>query len=154
MQPNIQLATLNDLEILVAFSRQLNKDDPAATGEVHFDEPAVRQALQRFLADSTWGQVWLIIDANEPVGYIMVTLGYSLEYHGQDAFIDEFFIKASHRGRGIGRKVMGFVENVARDLGVNALHLEVERNNKVAYALYRSEGFKEHTRYLMTKWIK
>ncbi len=154
MQPTIQLATSTDLEILLFFSRQLNEDDPAVTGDVHFDEQAVRQALQKFLADPAWGRVWLIFDNDKPVGYVMVTLGYSLEYHGQDAFIDELFIKASHRGQGLGRTVMGFVENAARDLGANALHLEVERNNKVAHALYRSQGFKEHNRYLMTKWIK
>jgi len=38
-------------------------------------------------------------------------------------------------------------------LGVKALHLEVERTNTAAQAFYRKIGFKDHSRYLMTKWL-
>jgi GNAT superfamily N-acetyltransferase len=38
----------------------------------------------------------------EAVGYIVVTLGYSMEYGGRDAFVDDLFLAAAHRGRGLG----------------------------------------------------
>ena len=49
---------------------------------------------------------------------------------------------------------MAFVEGASRDLGVNALHLEVERTNVTGQSLYRKAGFEDHDRYLMTKWIQ
>ena len=105
------------------------------------------------MRDHTLGRVWLITTEKEAIGYIVVTFGYSLEYHGRDAFIDEFFVTASHRNRGVGTKAMQFVLDHCSDLGIHALHLEVERSNAAGQALYQNVGFEEHDRQLMTKWI-
>ena len=80
-------------------------------------------------------------------------IGYSIEYGGRDAFIDEVYIRAAYRGQGIGRQAMMFAETQCRALGVRALHLEVARDNTNAHALYRKVGFVDHDRYLMTKHI-
>jgi ribosomal protein S18 acetylase RimI-like enzyme len=48
---------------------------------------------------------------------------------------------------------MKFVEQVARQCGGNALHLEVSRDNNAAVELYRRAGYLDHGRYLMTKWL-
>jgi ribosomal protein S18 acetylase RimI-like enzyme len=153
MIPTIRLADQSDIEVIVSYSRQLNEDDPSFTGEVVFDEQAVRRAVAAFLANPSLGQAWLILDDQTPIGYVIITLGYSLEYHGRDAFIDELFIEAGHRGQGIGSQVMKFVETACQELGINALHLEVERANTAAQDLYRKFGFADHDRILMTKWI-
>ena len=46
-----------------------------------------------------------------------------------------------------------FVEDACRDLGVEALHLEVERGNTRAQTVYHKAGFADHDRYLLTKWL-
>src|SRR2546426_9801736 len=84
----------------------------------------------------------------------LLTLGYSLEYRGRDAFVDELFVDENRRRQGIGRKAMQFLERACRDLEVRALHLEVERPNVGAQVLYRKFGFVDHDRYLMTKHIE
>jgi ribosomal protein S18 acetylase RimI-like enzyme len=48
---------------------------------------------------------------------------------------------------------MRLVETACRDLGVHAVHLEVERANAAAQGLYRKFGFQDHERYLLTRWI-
>ena len=154
MKPTIQPAAPTDIDVIVEFSRHLNEEDPDFTGEVHFDETTVRAALTKFLTDPALGQAWLIYDDDAPIGYAVLTLGYSLEYHGRDAFIDELYIAAGYRGRGIRRWVMQFVEDEAFKLGVHALHLEVEQANLRAQALYHKLGYEDHKRYLLTKWIK
>ena len=85
---------------------------------------------------------------------MVLTVSFSFEYRGHDAFIDELYIAEEYRGRGIGRRAMDFVENVARELGVNAMHLEVSRENEAALELYRRTGYVDHDRYLMTKWLE
>ena len=47
------------------------------------------------------------------VGYVVVTLGFSLESGGRDGFIDELYIAPAARGRGIGAKVLALVEREA-----------------------------------------
>jgi ribosomal protein S18 acetylase RimI-like enzyme len=57
-----------------------------------------------------------------------------------------------HRGQGIGAQALEFFAEQARQLGVTVVHLEVNHGNP-AIELYRSMGFEDHKRYLMTKWI-
>jgi len=77
---------------------------------------------------------------------------YSLEYRGRGAWIDEFFVRRTHRGRGIGTRAIEFFVQQAKELGVAVVHLEVNHANP-ATELYRRLGFEDHQRYLMTKWV-
>ena len=118
-----------------------------------FDEPKAHVALLTFLREPSFGRAWIISDGDIPVGYIVLTLGYSLEFYGRDAFIDEFFLQESYRGRGWGRKAMEVVEEHARSQGVRSIHLEVVRANRNAFEVYRKLGFADRQHQLMTKSI-
>ncbi|HEX4544129.1 MAG TPA: GNAT family N-acetyltransferase, partial [Candidatus Acidoferrum sp.] len=61
--------------------------------------------------------------------------------------------EADYRRRGYGRQALAFLEKNAPELGVNAVHLEVDRGNGPAIELYRHAGYVDHGRYLMTKWL-
>ena len=137
-----------DIELLLPFMREYYEFD-----HLSFDERVARTALENFIDDPTFGRVWWLSVDNELVGYLILTLGYSIEYGGRDAFIDEVYIRESHRGHGIGRQAIAFAEAQCRALDVYALHLEVERDNTAAHALYRQVGFVDHDRYLMTKRV-
>ncbi len=143
-----KIAAGADAGLLLNFMHELYEHD-----SLPFDEAAARQALEKILRDHSLGRVWLIEDGDEAIGYVVLTLGYSLEYHGRDAFVDEIYICQSHRGKGIGAQAIKFVEEACRRLEVQALHLEVERENTKAQAFYHKVGFEDHDRYLLTKWI-
>jgi ribosomal protein S18 acetylase RimI-like enzyme len=149
MEPTFRPAGAGDIDSILAFMRLLYAQDG-----VPFDEPAARTTLGGIVRERNLGRVWMIDEGPEPIGYMILTLGYSLEYRGRDAFVDELFVRADRRRRGIGRKAMAVMEQACRDLEVRALHLEVERQNSAAQALYRKFGFTDHDRYLMTKPIK
>lgn len=146
---NFRLAENADIDTLIQFMEELYRHD-----HIPFDESSARHALQQIINDFSLGKIWLIHVAKEVAGYLVLTLGFSLEYHGRDAFIDEIYIQEKFRGLGIGKKAITFAEERCRSLGVRALHLEVERSNTGAQAFYRKTGFEDHDRYLMTKWIK
>jgi len=82
----------------------------------HPDEENSPAALAGLLRDDSLGCIWLIQDGDAAVGYVVLTLGYSLELFGRDAFIDEFYLRETYRGRGWGRQAMAFVEDAARPL--------------------------------------
>ncbi|MBD1897088.1 GNAT family N-acetyltransferase [Coleofasciculus sp. FACHB-129] len=147
-EANFKLAEKSDSETLVEFIREFYKFE-----HLNFDESIVRKALAKILHDDSLGRVWLIQHDDKAIGYIVLTFGYSLEFRGRDAFIDELYIRESYRGQGVGMSLIQFIESVCPSLGIQALHLEVERKNTAAQNLYRKVGFKDHDRYLMTKWI-
>lgn len=143
-------AACEDEPVLLRMMRNLAEQEP---GAYFFDEPVVREVLRRFLGDPSLGRAWVFYDDKTPVGYIALTFGYSFEYHGRDAFIDELYIEPQYRRQGIGRRAMQFVEERARELGVNAIHLEVDDGNDPAAGLYRRTGYEGHDRFLMTRWL-
>jgi diamine N-acetyltransferase len=138
-------------DIFIAMMQALERADPGTTP---FDEQRRRAIFDQFVRDSPYGRAWLIVEGESPVGYVVLTVSFSFEYRGCDAYIDELYIAEEHRGRGIGHMAMAFVETVARELGVNAMHLEVSRDNEAALELYRRIGYVDHGRYLMTKWLE
>jgi GNAT superfamily N-acetyltransferase len=144
MEPSFRIATDFDADLLLPMMSEYYAFDHHS-----FDAEKARPALLGLLRDPAFGRVWLICDQENPVGYIVLTFGYSLELLGRDAFVDEFFLLASHRGRGWGRKTMEFVEQAARALGVHAIHLEVTRHNAGAQQFYPKLGFKDREHHLM-----
>ncbi|MCA1564521.1 MAG: GNAT family N-acetyltransferase [Acidobacteria bacterium] len=151
MKPVFTLAGASDADELVELMREFYAFDHIA-----FDEGAARAALRQILGDGRFGVVHLIrvgAAAAAAAGYLVVTFGFSLEFHGRDAFIDELYLRENFRGQGIGRACIEFAAGVCRAEGIAALHLEAERANTRAQALYRRVGFRDHDRYLMTKWL-
>jgi diamine N-acetyltransferase len=144
----IRAAALEDAPLLLGLMREFY-----AFEHLTFDETRARAALVRLLDDASLGQVFLVEEDGGIAGYVVVAFGYSLEFHGRDAFVDELFLQPAVRGRGLGREVLRFVEEHCRRSGVTALHLEVERKNKAAQEFYRRLGFQDHDRYLMTQWL-
>lgn len=143
---SIEPASARDLPALV----RLGEAFYGEAGYV-FRAAAFERAMRVLLSEPDHGFVWLMTDSNEPVGYVVLTLGYSLEYLGCDGFIDELYVRPEYRRRGIGRRAFEVVEKAARRFEVTALHLEVERDNDKALELYRRMGFEDHDRLLMTK---
>jgi ribosomal protein S18 acetylase RimI-like enzyme len=143
-------ATGEDAPILLRMMRNLAEQDP---GAYFFDEPIVREALHKFLADGNLGETWMFFDGATPAGYIILTFGFSFEFHGRDAFIDELYVEPDYRRQGLGRRAMQFIEERALECGVNAIHLEVDAGNTAAEELYRRAGYSGHSRFLMTKWL-
>ena len=148
MEPEFRQANSAVIDTLMEFMRQFYAID-----QYPLDVQAARTTLEKIVGDPSLGRLWLINHEDEAIGYLVVTFGYSLEYHGRDAFIDELFVAASYRNRGVGTKAIEFVLEMCPELGIHALHLEVERTNTAGQALYRKFGFEDHGRYLMTRWI-
>ena len=118
-----------------------------------FTERVARKALEKLLGNEEKGCVWFVVCDGEDVGYVVLSYICSLEFHGTAAFIDELYLRESHRGKGIGKRTVEFIEEYCRSQRIDALRLEVERSNTRAWSLYEKLGFEKHDRHLMTRWI-
>lgn len=70
---------------------------------LRFGEAVACAALAGLMKDEARGFSWFIRLGKETVGYVVLTFGYSLEFQGRAAFVDELYLRASARGRGGGR---------------------------------------------------
>ena len=143
-------AVPGDEAVLLPMMRALAAQDPEV---IPFNESAARAAFHQFLSLPAFGRIWLLYNGGELIGYIILAIGFSFEFRGHDAFIDELYVVPAHRRRGFGSQAMAFVEREAREMGVNAIHLEVDHGNDPATELYRHAGYGDHARHLMTKWL-
>ena len=120
---------------------------------IPFDLGVSTSALNVLINTPALGEVRLMQEDGEVLGYFALTFGYSLEFHGRFALLDEMYIRDEHRSKGLGRAALNAVEEICREHGIEALRLEVEQSNLHAQSLYRSSGFESHDRALMTKWL-
>ncbi|WP_299731415.1 N-acetyltransferase [uncultured Tateyamaria sp.] len=109
-------------------------------------------AVQPLLDGSPHGAAYLIGPPRAPIGYIVVSFGWSIEFAGMDGFVDELYVRPGVRGRGIASEVLIALPRALAGVGLKALHLEVNTSNKPAQRLYRRAGFSLRDGYhLMTR---
>jgi GNAT superfamily N-acetyltransferase len=134
----------SEAELLVELARAFHREDG------HPLSPEGEAALRHVVAGEPMARCWLIRRAGDVIGYVVLTLGYSVEHGGRDGFIDDLYLIPPARGGGIGADILDFVLQEARGLGIRTLHLEVDAGNDRATSLYRSRGFAENGRRLMS----
>ncbi len=111
-------------------------------------------ALDPLLNGSPLGMAYLIGPQKAPIGYVILSFGWSITLGGMDGFIDEIYIRESVRGRGIGSEVLIELPKALAGVGLKALHLEVHRENTRAQDLYHRLGFEPRDGYnLMTRML-
>jgi ribosomal protein S18 acetylase RimI-like enzyme len=148
MNALFQLVSEQEIPTLLGLMREFYADQ-----HMRFDEDVARSGLKKLLADTSLGQACFIYHSAELAGYFVLTVCFSLEFHGRFGLLDELYIRGPFRGRHLGQAVIAFAETVCKQTGIKALRLEVGRGNEAAQALYRACGFVEDARNLFTKWL-
>lgn len=119
-----------------------------AEEEISSTEEGRIAALTPLLEGSPYGAIYIIGPARAPIGYIVICFGWSVEFGGLDAIVDELFVRPSVRGRGIATEALISLPNALSAFGLRAIHLEVDRENEAAVKLYRRSGFQTRERYM------
>ncbi|WP_171240655.1 N-acetyltransferase [Ruegeria sp. HKCCA5491] len=144
MSAALRLARPEDLDRLVGLVTAFHSEEGIAQ-----DADQTRNALAPLLEGIPHGCVYLIGPGRAPLGYIILTFGWSVEFGGMDGFVDEIYIRPAVRGRGIASEVLLDLPKALAGAGLTALHLEVDRTNEAAQKLYLRTGFKPRDRYLL-----
>ncbi len=98
-----------------------------------FSDDALRDQLQ---AADKWLELLRL--SGTPVGYC----GYELSRDAPDILkVGQLYVLQSHRGKGLGRFMLGYLEKRARELGRYTLVLQVNKRNTGAITFYRRAGF-------------
>lgn len=142
MSAALHLAKPGDLDRVLPLVAAFHADQGiAASDDIR------RAGLAPLLDGSPHGAVYLIGPSKGPIGYIVVTFGWSIEFGGLDGFIDEIYIRPGVRGRGVGTEVISALVAMLKSVGMKTLHLEVEPGNDKALRLYKRCHFKPRDGY-------
>jgi GNAT superfamily N-acetyltransferase len=104
-----------------------------------FDSATATAGFEPLLESDAHGVVWLLGGRQEPLGYAVVTWGWSVEGGGPEALLDEIFVE--EQGRGIGSAAVAEIIEDCRARHMLRIFLETEAHNEAARRLYVRNGF-------------
>lgn len=144
MTAALSLAGPDELERLLPLVAAFHQEQGIESTDQHRQD-----GLLPLLQGSHFGAVYLIGPKRAPVGYIVITFGWSIEFGGMDGFVDELYIRPAVRGRGMATEVLLTLPKALADAGLTALHLEVDRDNESTQKLYTRSHFEKRDRYML-----
>ena len=119
-----------------------------AESGIALSDEARRAGIAPLLDGIPHGCAYLVGPPRAPIGYVVITFGWSVEFGGLDAIIDELYIRPGVRGRGIASEALIALPKALSGAGLRAIHLEVDQDNEKAIKLYRRAGFSARDRYM------
>lgn len=108
-----------------------------------------RDGLRPLLEGIPHGAAYLIGPPRAPIGYLVVTFGWSLEFGGLDGFVDEIYVRPGVRGRGIASETLQALPRALAGAGLKAIHIEIDRDDEKTRKLYARAGFLARPRYML-----
>lgn len=146
---SFRTATIADLATVADLVRQYYEFD-----HIQHDAEEVHSGLTALLTDPTLGQAWLVLDGSQPVGYVIFTYGFDIEFGGRLALITDLYLGPDYRRQGIGTRLLEHIEAFCQTAGLRGLELQVETDNTEARGLYKKFGFEAADRIPLSKRIK
>ena len=144
----IRLATFDDLLQLTPFP---------LVAAFHQEEGIVSDPKQRdralipLLEGSPHGAVFMIGPRNSPMGYVVFSFIWSVEFGGLEAMVDEVYLRHNVRGKGIGKSILKRLFRTMAAHGVHSLSLEVYQQDAKAIQFYKALRLRLRQNYsLMT----
>ncbi len=141
-------AAIDDIPLILDMMQQFYQID-----NYNFNKEKTNENIIDFIEKPDYGNIWLIKKEEIVIGYLIMSIIFSFEFKGKNAFIDELYIDKQYQNLGAGSKAIEFAIAEAEKQGIRALHLEVEKHNMKAIKVYEKNGFKKHNRFMMTKYI-
>jgi ribosomal protein S18 acetylase RimI-like enzyme len=135
----IKIETENQLDIVDALAREIwyeyyvpiiGKPQVDYMVEKFQSKPVMKEQIANGYA------YFLVEEEGRNVGYMGIQL------KEDELFLSKLYIKSCERGRGFARKALGFLEELAKEKGLNKISLTVYKRNIKSIAAYEKMGFK------------
>lgn len=116
--------------------------------DLFYHSEAVESPVPRSHYDATFGELmrsddylkcYIFEDDSKPCGFALLSKTFSQEAGGVSVTIEEIFIDAEYRGRGLATEFFEYLKSLP---GIARLRIEVEDDNEGAKRLYERMGFK------------
>ena len=142
----IRPATLDDIPVLIRLMAEFYGESGYPLPEAN-----ARAAFTTLLSDAGLGGAWIAWEENEPVGHIVLTVSFSMEYGARRGFVDDLFVRPSARRRGVAGALIAAVEADCEVRDVRALLVEVGPVNDAGRRTYDKAGFVDTGHLLLAR---
>ena len=146
MPTTIRLATSADVRALVGLMAEFYSE-----AKFKLDTAAATRAFGAILATPSLGAIWLAEQDEEPLGHLVLTVAFSMEYGGLRGFVDDLYVRPSARGRGIGAALLDAAREGAIARGLRALCVETGLADHPARSLYARAGYVDSEHALLVQ---
>jgi GNAT superfamily N-acetyltransferase len=142
----IRPARLSDVGTLAAMMIEFY----AAAGFT-LDRGRAQAAFERLINRSELGGVWVLESDSSAAGYVVLTLMYAMEYGAFRGFVDDLYVRAQFRRRGLASAALAHVKAHCLESHVAALFVQTGTDNDDARRVYTRAGFADIGHLLMVQ---
>lgn len=136
----VRFATSADIPALVGLMREFY-----AESGYPLDESTAADAFGRLVDAPSQGAAWLMEERGTPVGHVVLSVRFAMEFGGLLAYVDDLFVRPAYRDRGVARAGLEALVAECRRRGCRAIEVEVGPGNLPAQAVYRRLGLSPGT---------
>jgi len=101
-------------------------------------EEAIRAGVERLMPR---GDTEYLLGGDPPAGIVQLRYRWGVWWDAEDCNVEDVFVSAEARGSGLGRALVSFAIERARERGCRRMELDTGADNAPAQGLYRSLGF-------------
>lgn len=142
-------ATSDDIPILAALMDQFYRESGYS-----LDRQWAVTTFSTLISRPNLGAAWVLLDDNRPVGFAVLTVRFSMEHGGMEGCIDDLFVDAAHRRRGLARRGLEAVFRECDRREVIVVSVIVGADNLPAKALYAEHGFRAGADHRVTLTVR
>ncbi len=106
------------------------------------EETQRRDALRPLLEGSPLGAVWIVGPRSSPIGYVIVSFGWSVAAGGLVATLDDIFVRRGVRGRNVGPEVLLGLLTRLEDAGTRRVDLTLPEEAEGLRRMFGRAGFR------------
>ena len=145
--PNYKIRPLlrRDLQKLIELARAYWRFEKISG----FQPKLYRKLVTKIQKNPSQGRIWVAIQGDRLIGYLIAVYLISFEYGGISAEIDEFYVKDPERGRGVGESLLKTFRGKMRRQKVVQISLRVGKLNREGIRFYKKFGFRERKGFLI-----
>ena len=140
---HLRAGTVGDRGLLRQFLRALfDEQRPDSDHDEQIDGTLNR------LFDVRQAPTWWVMRRDETVGCLWLGRAWDQMSGSQTTYVHLLYIVPEHRRRGLGRFLLGWATDIARDRGDGQLTLQVLPDNRAALSLYAQMDFQTRALFL------
>lgn len=109
------------------------------------------RGLRLILDNPAIGRLFVSRIGGKVAGMANALITVSTAEGGRVLLLEDVIVHREHRGRGLGRRLVGHVLDWARGQGITRVTLLADRNNDHALAFYRELGFESSNMTVLRK---
>ena len=92
------------------------------------------------VSDNPYAEGFIFEEEGNILGYGMIAKSFSTEFGKTCIWIEDLYLKEEYRGKGMGSSFFAYLE---KEYPNTIMRLEVEKDNTMALATYRKNGYEE-----------